>query len=212
MLALQRSAGNRAVGQLLARETATKQKTGLQRLDELLDKFNVDEDAVIAHLATLSEPEKAIVLRDYRARIADPLNPREMVRAIKTFNASLWNKLVWVGAAGTPDYGDIRKLITDTTDQKERDALNTKEWRSWFISVCSNATMKQAVVDLKFDLLTQLGVGLARDVHQLRRHPRALQGQDGHRRRPHGGSRPRNGATGSSTSAPTRRCATRSST
>jgi hypothetical protein len=156
VLALQRTAGNRAVGQLLARETAAKPKSGLQRLDELLDKFNVDEDAVIAHLAKLSEPEKAIVLRDYRARIADPLNPREMVRAIETFKTSLWNKLVWVGAAGTPDYGDIRKLITDTTDQKERDALNTKEWRSWFISVCSNATMKQAVVDLKFDLLTQL--------------------------------------------------------
>jgi hypothetical protein len=156
VLALQRTAGNRAVGQLLARETATKPKTGLERLDELLGKFNVDEDAVIAHLGTLNVNEKAVVLRDYRARIADPLNPREMVRAVKHLDTTLWNKLVWVGAAGTPDYGDIRQLIKDAPDQKQRDALKTDGWRSWFVSVCSNATMKQAVVDLKFDLLTQL--------------------------------------------------------
>ena len=156
MLALQRTAGNRAVGLMLARETATKTKTELQRLDDLLDKFNVDEDAVIAQLGKLSTNEKAVVLRDYRKRIADPLNPREMVRAVKHLNTSLWNQLVWVGAAGTPDYGDIRELIKNAPDQKERDALKTTAWRSWFVSVCSNATMKQAVVDLKFDLLTQL--------------------------------------------------------
>jgi hypothetical protein len=156
VLTLQRTAGNRAVGHMLARETATKPKTGLERLDELLDKFNVDEDAVIAHLGTLSDPEKAVVLRDYRARVADPLNTREMVRAIKTFKTTLWQKLVWVGAAGTPDYGEIRELITSTTDQKEKSAIGTKEWRAWFVAVCSNATMKQAVVDLGFRLPTQL--------------------------------------------------------
>jgi hypothetical protein len=122
VLALQRTAGNRAVRQMLARETATK--SGLQRLDELLGKFNVDEDAVIAHLATLSAPEKAIVVRDY---------------------------------------GDVRKLITDTVDQKERDVLASKEWRAWFVGVCTNVTMKQAVVDLRFGLLERLGAaGLTR--------------------------------------------------
>ena len=156
VLALQRTAGNRAVGQMLARETATKKPAGLERLDELLDKFDVDENAVIAHLATLSDPEKAIVLRDYKARIADPLNPNEMARAVKSLNTTLWNKLVWVGAAGEPDYGDIRELITSTKEQKEKTAIGTKEWRSWFIAVCSNATMKQAVVDLGFRLPTQL--------------------------------------------------------
>lgn len=81
VLELQRTAGNRAVQQLLARETKTK--TRLQRLDELLDRFNVDEDAVIAHLATLDDAEKRVVLRDYRKRIASPLNACEMVRAVK---------------------------------------------------------------------------------------------------------------------------------
>ena len=154
VLALQRSAGNRAVRQMLARETATK--SGLQRLDELLGKFNVDEDAVIAHLATLSAPEKAIVVRDYRKRIADPLNACEMVRAVRTLPCPLATKLWWVGTAGSPDYGDIRKLITDTVDQKERDALASKEWRAWFVGVCNNATMKQLVVDLRLKLPDQL--------------------------------------------------------
>jgi hypothetical protein len=155
VLALQRTVGNRAVQQLLARRA--RPQTRLERLDELLGKFNVDEDAVIAHLATLDDAEKRVVLRDYRKRIASPLNACEMVRAVKALGPPLPTKLYWVATAGTPDYGDIRPLITESNvPQGERDALATNGWRDWFVRVCTNATMKQAVVDLGFNLPNQL--------------------------------------------------------
>ena len=80
-----------------------------------------------------------------------------MVRAVKHLGGSLATKLSWVGAAGTPDYGDIRELVTDSkVPQTERNALATNGWRDWFVRVCNNATMKQAVVDLRFNLPNQL--------------------------------------------------------
>jgi hypothetical protein len=162
LLDLQRRIGNRGVqrvlaaqGVLLARKEKTR--TRLERLDDLLDKFNVDENAVIAHLGTLDDTEKRIVLRDYRMRIASPLDACEMVRAVKHLGGSLATKLSWVAAAGTPDYGDIRELVTDSrVSQAERNALATNGWRDWFVRVCNNATMKQAVVDLRFNLPNQL--------------------------------------------------------
>jgi hypothetical protein len=162
LLDLQRRIGNRGVQRVLAAQGVQlarkeKTKTRLERLDELLDKFNVDENAVIAHLGTLDDNEKRIVLRDYRKRIASPLNACEMVRAVKQLGGSLATKLSWVGAAGTPDYGDIRELVTDSTvSQTERNALATDGWRDWFVSVCTNRTMRDAVVDLKFDVRTKI--------------------------------------------------------
>jgi hypothetical protein len=162
LLDLQRRIGNRGVQRVLAAQGVQlarkeKSKTRLERLDELLDKFNVDENAVIAHLGTLDDNEKRIVLRDYRKRIASPLNACETVRAVKQLGGSLATKLSWVGAAGTPDYGDIRELVTDSTvSQTERNALATDGWRDWFVSVCTNRTMRDAVVDLKFDVRTKI--------------------------------------------------------
>ena len=162
VLDLQRRIGNRGVRRVLAAQGVQlarkeKVKTRLARLDELLGKFNVDEGAVIAHLGTLDDNEKRIVLRDYRKRIADPLNACEMVRAVKLLGGSLPTKLSWVSAAGTPDYGDIRGLITDSTvPQTERNALATNGWRDWFVKVCTNSTMRDAVVDLKFDVRTKI--------------------------------------------------------
>jgi hypothetical protein len=162
LLDLQRRIGNRGVQRVLAAQGVQlarkeKPKTRLERLDELLDRFNVDENAVIAHLGTLDDNEKRIVLRDYRKRIASPLNACEMVRAVKQLGGSLATKLSWVGAAGTPDYGDIRELVTDSTvSQTERNALATDGWRDWFVSVCTNRTMRDAVVDLKFDVRTKI--------------------------------------------------------
>ena len=57
---------------------------------------------VIAHLATLSVAEKAVVLRNYRKRIADPLNAGKMARAVRTLGCPLATKLWWAGTAGTP--------------------------------------------------------------------------------------------------------------
>ena len=163
LLRAQATAGNHAVGRLLARQPSPPAappagaSANIEKLDDELDDLNVDEDAVIELLGKLSATEKATVLAGgYRERIASPLNVGEMVRAVKNLGPPLHVKLDWVKAAGSPDYDEIRSLITATTSQAERDALKTTPWRDWFVGVCTNVTMAEAVHDLAFDLATKL--------------------------------------------------------
>ena len=160
VLALQQTGGNQSVQRMLAvaRQTATANK--IEELDELLDRFNVPEDEVITLLGTLSAAEKATVLGGgYKDKIAESLDTGEMVRAVDNLGPVLTVKLDWVSAAaggpGDIDYPDIKAMIV-AAPQDQRDALKSTPWRSFFVDVCTNATMPEAVADLGFDLATKL--------------------------------------------------------
>jgi hypothetical protein len=134
----------------------------IARLDELLDRFNVPEGEVIALLGTLTPTEKTLVVSGgYRDKLADALNTDEMVRAVNNLgaSASLQIKLDWVraaaGGASSIDYPQIAAMVR-RAPQPERDALKTRPWREFFVDVCTNATMPDAVIDLKHDLQTKL--------------------------------------------------------
>ena len=134
--------------------------SNLTRLDEMLNSFNVPEDDVIALLGTLSTTEKTSVLSGgYQSRIASALDIGEMVRAVTNLDPDLAVQLRWVEAAASYrsqiGYSQISALVTGA-GQPERDALKNARWRGFFVDVCTNETMKQAVVDLGFDLPTQL--------------------------------------------------------
>lgn len=123
---LQRSVGNRRLGQLLVQRAPVAEKTKLQRLDELLDKFDVPEEKVIELLGTLDDDEKP-------------------------------NQLAFIAAEMSADYSDIKPFVTaGTVTDDDRKALKTDEWRRWFVKVCTNRTMKEAVTDLRFDLKTKI--------------------------------------------------------
>ncbi len=135
--------------------------TNLQQLDEMLDRFDVPEGEVISLLGRMTAPEKAAVLAGgYRSRMASALNVGEMVRAVNQLNPPLATKLEWVEAAATftsqIDYSDIKAMVI-AAPQGERDALKTRYWQRFFVSVCTNTTMPEALRDLHFDLETALG-------------------------------------------------------
>jgi hypothetical protein len=164
LLRVQASAGNQAVGRLLARQPVAPPATApagpsqtIAKLDDELDDLNVDEDAVIDLLGKLNPAEKTTVVSGgYRDRIASALNVGEMVRAVTNLGPPLHVKLDWIKAAGSPDYHEIRSVITGTANQAEKDALKTTPWRDWFVGVCTNVTMAEAAYDLQFDLGTKL--------------------------------------------------------
>lgn len=163
VLALQRGAGNAATARWLARNgTATPSAPAslISQLDELLDHFNVDEDAVIALIGRMGAADKATVVSGgYRDKLASAFDTGEMVRAVTVLPMALSQKLEWVhqaaGRASSIDYPDIASLIR-AAPQPERDALNTVPWREFFVDVCNNDTMFTAVLDLHFDLGTKL--------------------------------------------------------
>jgi hypothetical protein len=133
-------------------------ESNLTRLNAMLDRINVPEGDVITLLGELTPAEKTTVLAGgYRKRIASALNVGEMVRAVNNLGPTLVVKLDWVrAAASTPsaiDYPDIKGMIT-AAPQDQKDAM--KSWRNFFVAVCSNKTMAEAVDDLGWELALKL--------------------------------------------------------
>ena len=133
-------------------------ESNLTRLNAMLDRINVPEGDVITLLGELTPAEKTTVLGGgYRNRIAGALNVGEMVRAVNNLGPTLVVKLDWVRAAASNpsriDYRDIKGMIT-AAPQDQKEAL--KSWRDFFVAVCSDPTMAEAVDDLGWDLTLKL--------------------------------------------------------
>src|SRR5690349_9596061 len=100
ILSLQRFAGNRAVTQALVAQRDTDTQTGIQRLDEMLDRFDVPESEVITLIGGMSAPDKLTVSTPhYRSLLADALDFSEMMRVVTVLPLTLTQKLEWLNAA-----------------------------------------------------------------------------------------------------------------
>ncbi len=136
-----------------------KEPTNIELLDDMLDDFNVNEAGVIGLLGKLSPVEKSVVLAgtSYRNKMAGAFNVDEMVLAVNALGPDLATKLEWIKAAeGTGyDYEKIKPLIV-AAPLAQRSALKTDTWKEFFVGVCTNDTMPEAVDDLGFDLETKL--------------------------------------------------------
>lgn len=147
-----------AVGGVVQRQAP---QTALERIREALDRWNVPEEEVITICGQLDVTEKRTVLNDpwYRTKMVSAFNVNEMTRAVNNLGAPLATKLDWIQAASfvtsAINYSEIKALITSAS-QIERDGLKTARWQGFFVSVCTNATMVEALNDLHFDLQTKL--------------------------------------------------------
>ncbi len=139
-------------------------ESNLDRLNEMLDKWNVPEEEVISICTELDAREKAIVRTNntYKTRMANALNVGEMIRAVNNLGFSLETKLNWVKAGATfgttfIEYSEIKAMVT-AAPQSERDVLKTSTTagKSFFVGVCTYETMVEALNDLQFDLITKL--------------------------------------------------------
>ena len=171
MLYLQATAGNAAVASLVARRsTSASSPSALQRqapaavdniaeLDQLIDGWFSSHRKILDVLGKLSPAEKATVVAGYRERLAHKLSFAEMREAVVTLGLNLPTKLDWLERTALFTsgiaYREIQPFVT-AAPQGERDMLKNARWRSFFVSVCDNATIITAISDLKFDLVTQL--------------------------------------------------------
>jgi hypothetical protein len=159
--------GNRSVARLAAvvqrapADTGAPPQTDLQKLGEMLDRFNVPEDEVITLITAMSPTDKQIVaiVPSYRALLADALNFDEMSRLVRVLPLTLELKLIWLRDAAKMiaaiGYDEIRPYVL-AAPQSERNALRTPAWLDFFMLVCDNATMEAAVTDLGFPLPDKL--------------------------------------------------------
>jgi hypothetical protein len=135
---------------VLARQE-TAEATLVQQLDDELDDTFVDEELCISLIARMNPAERASILNDtYRDKLASALDEDEMLRVVQILGPPLATKLAWI-RAGTwlssweIDWVDIKPLIV-AAPQTERDVVRTDAWRDFFVSVCGNADMAEAVI------------------------------------------------------------------
>jgi hypothetical protein len=81
-----------------------------------------------------------------------------IITAVKDLGFDLITQMEWIEEEASPSslaYSDIQSLIT-AADQTNRDKLKTVGWRDFFVGVCDNTTIKTALDDLHFDMLTAI--------------------------------------------------------
>jgi hypothetical protein len=118
-------------------------------------------DEIQPHVVAAPQAERdALKTAAWQGFFVDVCTNATMVTALNDLNYDLATKLTWLNAETTStsaelDYATIQPWITAAA-QGERDALKTPAWQSFFVNVCTNATMETAVQDLRFPLPDKL--------------------------------------------------------
>jgi hypothetical protein len=119
-----------------------------------------------AWITAAKQPERDALKTDrWKTFFVSVCTNKTMKEALDDLGFDLETKLTWIQAEMTfvsweLDYPDIKAWIT-AAPQAERDALKTDRWKAFFVDVCTNDTIVDAVNDLNFDLVTKLNWLLA---------------------------------------------------
>ena len=126
--------------------------------DEVLLK-NLDYSEIKSMVISARQAErdalKTIRWRDFFVGVCDN---KTIIEAVNDLGFDLITKLEWVEeevALKNLDYSEIKSMV-NAAPQAERDRLKTVRWRDFFVGVCNDDTMAEAIDDLHFDLVTKL--------------------------------------------------------
>jgi transglutaminase-like putative cysteine protease len=133
--------------------------TKLEWVEEEASPSNIDYSDIQSMVTSAPQPQRDLLnnvrWRDFFVGVCDNST---ILLAVRDLGFPLVNKLEWVAeevSTSNLSYSDIKPFITAAT-QPERDVLKTPAWRDWFVGVCTDATMAEALLDLGWDLRTRL--------------------------------------------------------
>jgi hypothetical protein len=161
------SLGNQNVQRIVAqvrrdrvqREDSSDSK--LEQVREMLNRTFVPESQVIVLLGELNPAEKETLIADaaLRKRMVKAFSGEEMIRAMTNLKPDLSVTLRMIRDAAvltsSIDYHEIKPFIS-AAPKNQRLAPDTVALRNFFISVCTNETIVEAVTDLGLPLKDQL--------------------------------------------------------
>lgn len=164
---LQGVIGNQAVMRLLQaqsvqRQDAVAEQTPLQILKDELDDFFVDEALVVRQIKLLSgaDLQTFFASETYRKQANGALRFNEMRAAVEGHTeVALVRRMEWLRGSAWMDraigYDDLGPMIRGAK-AGEGMAFDTPEWRAFFMTVCTNKTIFDAVRDLGLAPKTQI--------------------------------------------------------
>ena len=134
-------------------------KTQLEWIGEEASPRNLEYSQIQSLITSASQTDrdllKTTVWRDFFVGVCDNST---IITAVTDLQFDLKTQLEWIGEEASPrnlEYSQIQSLITSAS-QTDRDLLKTTGWRDFFVGVCDNSTIKNALDDLNFDFLTTI--------------------------------------------------------
>lgn len=129
--------------------------TKLEWIKEEASTWWLDYPDIQKMVTDATQPERdKLNTDDWREFFIDVCVNKTILLAVVDLKFELVRKLEWVEEEASTlwlDYSDIQKMITDAL-QPERNKLKTDHWRDFFVGVCTDKTMADAVNDLGWNL------------------------------------------------------------
>ncbi|HTN06762.1 DUF4157 domain-containing protein [Agriterribacter sp.] len=134
-------------------------KTQLEWIEEEASPGNIDYSQIQPLITVATQPDRDVLKTNHwRGFFVGVCTNATIITAVTDLHFDLKTQLEWVEEEASPgniDYSQIQPLITVAT-QPDRDVLKTDHWRDFFVGVCNNTTIKNALEDLSFDFLTTI--------------------------------------------------------
>ena len=134
-------------------------QTQLEWIGEEASTSNIEYSQIQSLVTGAPQTERdALKTNTWRDFFVGVCTNSTIITAVTDLDYDLQTQLEWIEEEASPSslgYSEIRALIT-AAPQSEKDALKTNKWRDFFVGVCTNATIMNALDDLNFDLLTTI--------------------------------------------------------
>ncbi len=134
-------------------------KTQLEWIEAEADPSNIDYSDIQSLITSATQPDRdGLKTNRWRDFFVGVCTNKTIITAVTDLKFDLKTQLEWIEAEASPsniDYSEIKSLITSAL-QPDRDLLKNNRWRDFFVGVCDNDTMVDAVIDLNFDIKTKM--------------------------------------------------------
>ena len=134
-------------------------QTQLEWIGEEASTSNIEYSQIQSLVTGAPQTERdALKTNTWRDFFVGVCDNSTIITAVTDLDYDLQTQLEWIGEEASTsniEYSQIQPLVTGAP-QTERDALKTNTWRDFFVGVCNKATMEQALVDLNYDMETQV--------------------------------------------------------
>ena len=134
-------------------------KTQLEWIEEEADPSNIEYSQIQSLITSATQPDRDVLKTNrWRDFFVGVCTNKTMITAVTDLHFDIKTQLEWIEEEASPsnlDYSQIKPLIMAVL-QLERDLLKTSKWQNFFVGVCDNKTIKEALEDLNFDFLTTI--------------------------------------------------------
>ena len=143
-------------------------KTQLEWIKEEASPSNLDYADIQQLIIKASQPDRdAIKNNTWRDFFVGVCTNATIITAVTDLEYDLKTQLEWIKEEASPknlDYAQLKPLVLKAS-QPDRDVLKTNVWRDFFVGVCDNDTIIDAVTDLHYDIKTKMEWLMAEDTY-----------------------------------------------